>query len=525
VFSPPPGSTRQGQLTPTKRHDTALGRTGTLRLGLLLLVIVLSACSDSFPSAADEPGHQPSLLEALDVEVTSDRYVVRFRDNVADPRALGAELASAHSGEIEATLEHVFPGVVVRLDSVERAEALSRDAQVLYVEQDRLVRTTGPGQSNPGWALDRIDQRGWVLDNNYRYQHTGNDVHLFVIDTGIGDVAAEFGGRLDPLALTLPQASAAGCSLDPYFDDHGHGTRVAAVAAGATRGVAKEVTIHSVKIETCDGGSGHSSSVVMALDWIASVKPGPSVVNFSNSTSSSAVADAMEGLISAGVVVVKGAGNNGVDACGEPANQVLGALIVGAIDANGERSVWQNGSSNWGACIRLFAPGTDVPSVNPDGSPTLRNGTSIASPFVAGTAALVLEENPQAAPSFVRADIEHGATQDSLVTATLNSSPNRLLHSLRTRTWISGATVVSEPGEWSWNANPSGGHGDHSWTHEWFESVNGGPYVQVGTGSQLDLTFPGGYCATHNLRLESTYGSETVTAIRVLQVLNEPCPI
>jgi PKD repeat protein len=139
---------------------------------------------------------------------------------------------------------------------------------------------------------------------------------------------------------------------------------------------------------------------------------------------SQALNDAVQRGINAGVTFAVAAGNSASDACGYSPASASSAITVGAttnVDA-------QASYSNWGGCVDLFAPGSTIYSAmnTDDYSMGYSNGTSMATPHVAGAAALYLESNPSASPAEVAAAIVGNGTSGAL-SGLGSGSPNRLL--------------------------------------------------------------------------------------------------
>jgi subtilisin family serine protease len=167
---------------------------------------------------------------------------------------------------------------------------------------------------------------------------------------------------------------------------------------------------------------------VAGVDWITRNAVHPAVANMSlRSTYSRTLNSSVAAAIRSGVTVVVAAGNDGADACNYSPGSVRDAITVGGIDAADTRLYY----SNFGSCVSLFAPGEGVSTIwnTTTTTTTYASGTSFASPYVAGVAALYLADHPAATPAEVKSAIVGNATNNVVLTAGAGS-PNLLLYSL-----------------------------------------------------------------------------------------------
>jgi serine protease len=214
-------------------------------------------------------------------------------------------------------------------------------------------------------------------------------------------------------------------------DCNGHGTHVAGTVGGTLYGVAKEVELSPIRVLGCNG-SGTTSGVIAGVDWVTANHAKPAVANMSlGGGASTAMDDAVRMSIAAGVTYAVAAGNGnraGIaqDACGYSPARVSDALTVGATTNTDAKTSW----SNYGDCVDLFAPGASITSAWHTGPTDTRtiSGTSMASPHVAGVAALYLEANPSSGTSEVFDAVVGNATQN-IVTSSRTAN-NHLLYSL-----------------------------------------------------------------------------------------------
>lgn len=399
---------------------------------LVLVAGVLAAAAPAF----SQPGGQAASHRYGASRPIEGQYVVVFKRDVPDHAALASQLVRQAGGEMLHAYGHALKGFAARLPAA-AIEGLRRNPNVELVEQDATVSlnetvVNPPRQQvNPTWGLDRVDQRSPAVNGSYAYQYTGSGVHAFIIDTGILSTHAEFGGRV----VQGYTAIADGLGTT---DCNGHGTHVAGTVGGATFGVAKSVALVPVRVLGCDG-SGSFSGVIAGIDWVAGQSAQrPAVANLSLGGGYSApVNAAVAGAVAKGVVMAVAAGNENVDACTKSPASEPSAITVGAT-GKGSISDPRASYSNYGSCLDLFAPGSAITSAWHTGNTATNTlqGTSMATPHVAGVAALALAANPQASPQAVTDFLVANATTGT-VSGAGTGSPNRMVYSL-----ASGAPVT-----------------------------------------------------------------------------------
>jgi thermitase len=341
-------------------------------LASVIAIVVMSSFSTiAFAAPPDTAGPAPDF--------SSQQILVKFKPDVTLPEA--AQIHSQMGGQVQGTI----PGIGVQVVSVPegqeiaKVKAYSSNARVTYAEPDFVAEAVGsPDDAYFGlqWGLARVQAaQAWDVT-------TGSDsINIAILDTGVD---------LDHADLANKVISSVDFTHSTSLDDvYGHGTHVAGIAAAMTNngvgvaGLGYTSTIMNVKVLS-DAGAGAYSWIASGIIWAAD--NGADVINMSlgGPSESSTLEYAIDYAWNKGVVVVAAAGNSGTDSPFYPA-YYTNCIAVAATDANDARTSW----SNYGDWVDVAAPGASIYSTLKNNSYGYMSGTSMASPHVAGLAALV----------------------------------------------------------------------------------------------------------------------------------------
>jgi subtilisin family serine protease len=249
---------------------------------------------------------------------------------------------------------------------------------------------------------------------------TGDGVRIAIIDSGVDYAHERLGGCFGDGCKVAEGADYIEEDGDP-MDEHGHGTHVAATAAG-TRGVAPDATIHAYRV--CDAGCPLSALLAAIEDAVEDDADVLSMSLGGPGTVDGPLASAADWAVDQGVPVVSAAGNSyGRWTVGEPAASLKG-IAVGAtngdggiaffssrgpvVDANGTVAGFKPDVAAPGVDVDAAVPTGDCPLCHPSGEREL-SGTSMATPHVSGAAALLLQAHPDWSPEQVKAALTGGA--------------------------------------------------------------------------------------------------------------------
>ena len=291
--------------------------------------------------------------------------------------------AMALNGQVLAILDTIN-AVHVKMSAAE-AEKWRQDERVESVEQDMLLTLFGT-QTNPGWALDRIDELTVTLDNTYTYINNGAGRTVYVLDSGLdlrkSKIRAEFGGRAEIVwdvnytgGYPTPDWWGADCTPTNVS----HGTAVASLIGGKTKGIARGVSLKIAKVTRgcnflLNNDDARLSDIATALNWIAFNESAGTIVNLSNGiqlgvgicgTQKNSILDnAVKNAHNRGKIVVVAAGNDGCNTANFSPTYLSEAFVVGGTTEDlipaPDRKDERHPRSRTGTNISTFAPGWQV---------------------------------------------------------------------------------------------------------------------------------------------------------------------
>jgi subtilisin family serine protease len=373
------------------------------------------------------------MAPASNAEVIPGSYIVTLKSDVSLASAMSKCVMNGVTNKIQ-NMYGAYDGAQFKGFSVSDADKATLQAiqdmdEVEAIEQDQVMYALGSRQITDSgyWGLDRIDQVDLPLDGTFTFKDSaGAGVDSYVIDTGVRFTHEQFNDK-----ARWGRSFGSGFFFGGDEDCNGHGTHVGGTMGGKDAGVAEDTTIIAVKVLGCLG-SGSLADVASGIDWVAEqagITGNPTVANLSlGGGTNLALNQAANSAVANGVHMIVAAGNDGGDACNNSPASASDVVTVAASDVNDQIASF----SSKGSCSHIIAPGVGVKSAieTSDSAYATFSGTSMASPHVAGVAALLLAESPSMGPLQMRDNLQSLASANKIggnLSAGGGSTPNLLL--------------------------------------------------------------------------------------------------
>ncbi|MET9873851.1 S8 family peptidase [Actinacidiphila glaucinigra] len=354
---------------------------------LMTAVPALAALPTSSPAQAHSPAALAPLLGVGAPNSIPGRYIVTLAPG-SDPSsvasAAGITPAHVYDRVMRGFAAPLSGRQLARVRALPSVRGVEQDTTVTLPAEDRVPVATGrrlpigtpPAGTGRFWGLERVNNRA-PATHGFTVRATGAKVTAYIIDSGIDFTHPEFGGRARPgIDEMEDDRNAADCA--------GHGTHVAGTVGGAHTGIARAVSLVSVRVLDCEA-RGPNSGIIAGINWVARHAVRPAVANISlGGLYSPTMNESLDALARSGVFPVVAAGNDDVSSCAISPASATEAFTVAATDRADHRAPF----SNFGSCVNLNAPGVDIASAFPNGLYAIMSGTSMAAPHVTGIAAL-----------------------------------------------------------------------------------------------------------------------------------------
>jgi subtilisin len=388
--------------------------------GILSSILEKLPYSDTLSESLLSSSSPSSLSEYESGDTIAGQYIIVLEKDSQDIREILIEISkkvNIEGSKVLQIYDNVINGFAIKVPNERIIQAFEQSRFVDYVEKDKVVKTFA--QTLPK-GVNRVD-------GDLSFTRSGNgegtiNADIAILDSGIHTSHSD-------LNVYHQKTFVSGTST--ANDDNGHGSHVAGIAAAKDNsigavGIAPGAKLWAIKVLD-KNGSGALSTVIKGIDYIRGYSNEIEVANLSLGCEckSSAFDTAINNAVNAGITFVVAAGNVGKDASTfSPANNpnVIAVSAIG--DSDGKCGGTGPGTgygqddglasfSNYGSVVDIAAPGTKIYSTYKGNSYATMSGTSMASPHVAGAAALYESKYPGASPSEVRNVLLNEGTKQS----------------------------------------------------------------------------------------------------------------